>query len=114
MADFFDVTRRDQVQKDEMEILAKQKHEFKLIGRERKVPGHTMFSFNMMTGEIKVAPIEHSKDCDFMTKKPIFKDRIIIEPNCLYRQALNRRNFVKRLVREGIIADTGRCGTAAN
>lgn len=28
---------------------------------------------------------------------------IIIEPDCIYRQALNKKNFIKRLVREGIL-----------
>ena len=103
MSDFFDNTRQDQVQKDEMEILAKKQHEFKLIGQERKVPGHIMFSINLKTGEIKKAPVERSKDIDFMTREPVFRDRIVVEPDCLYRQALNKKNFVKRLVREGII-----------
>jgi hypothetical protein len=107
MADFFDSARQHLTHKDEMEILDKQKHEFKLIGRERKVHGHKMFSFNMRTGEIKVAPVEHSKDVDFRTQQPIFKGRIVVEPDCMYRQALNRKNFVKRLAREGVITDVG-------
>lgn len=31
------------------------------------------------------------------------KRRINIEPDCIYRQALNKKNFVKILVREGIL-----------
>lgn len=103
MADFFESTRQDQVQKDEMEILDKQKHEFKLIGQQRKVPGHTMFSINMKTGEIKKAPINHTKDIDFMTRRPLRSDHLVIEPDCIYRQALNKKNFIKRLIREGVI-----------
>ncbi|MBQ9645353.1 MAG: hypothetical protein IJV24_03215 [Prevotella sp.] len=103
MSDIFDFPQKDQMQKDEIEVLDKQKHEFKLIGRERKVPGHTMFSFNYKTGEIKVAPIEHSKEVSFVTRGPVTKDRIVIEPDCIYRQALNKKNFIKRLVREGIL-----------
>ena len=103
--EIFDIPQKEQMQKDEIEVLDKQKHEFKLIGRQRKMPGHTMFSFNTKTGEIKVAPIEHSKAIDFTTREPVYKDRIVIEPDCLYRQALNRKNFVKRLIREGIIVN---------
>ena len=105
MSDFFDITRQDQMQNGEIEILdkQKQKHEFKLIGRERKVPGHTMFCINLKTGEIKKAPIDHSKDIDFTTREPVYRDRIVVEPDCLYRQALNKKNFIKRLIREGII-----------
>lgn len=105
MADFFNATIQDPLRKDEIEVLDRQQHEFKLIGRQRKVPGHTMFSFNLRTGEIKVAPVDHSKDCDFMTRQAVTKDRIVIEPDCLYRQALNKKNFIKRLAREGVIVD---------
>ena len=106
MNDFFDNTRHDQVQKEEMEILDRKKHELKLIGRQRKVPGHTLFSFNLKTGEIKKAPVEHSKTIDYKTRKPLYHDRIVIEPDCLYRQALNKKNFIKRLIREGILDRT--------
>lgn len=104
MNDIFDFTRQSQVQKDEMELIEKQRHEFKFVRSERKVPGHTMFSYNINTGEIKVAPVEHCKDIDFMTLQPLFRDKIVIEKDCVYRQALNKKNFVKRLIREGIIA----------
>lgn len=103
MEDFFEGNRHDHVHKDEVEIVEKQKHEFKFVGRHRKVPGHTIFSLNTKTGEIKVAPISHSKDIDFKTRQPVTKDRIVIEPGCIYRQALNKKNFIKRLVREGIL-----------
>lgn len=101
--EIFDIPKKDQMSKDEMEILDKKQHEFKLIGSTRKVPGHTMFSFNVKTGEIKTAPVEHTKDYDFKTHGPATKDRIVIEPDCIYRQALNKKNFIKRLFREGII-----------
>ena len=91
-----------------MEVLDRQKHEFRFVGRQRRVPGHTLFSYNTKTGEVKVAPVEHSRDCDFRTLQPAVKDRIVVEPDCLYRQALNRKNFIKRLAREGVIMDMSR------
>ena len=101
--DFFDTSKNEQTHKDEMELLQKQQHEYKYVGSQRKVPGHTMFSFNVKTGEIKVAPSEKCKDVDFKSKEPIRKERLTIEPDCIYRQALNKKNFIKRLKREGII-----------
>ena len=62
-----------------------------------------MFSFNLRTGDIKEAPIEQCKDVDFITQKPLCNGRITIEKDCIYRQALNKKNFIKRLKREGII-----------
>lgn len=103
MSEFFDIKQHEQVQKDEVEIIDKKQNEFKFLGQQRKVAGHKMFSINLKTGEIKEAPVEHSDAIDFKTRKPVFRDRIVVEPDCLYRQALNKKNFIKRLFREGII-----------
>ena len=47
---------------------------------------------------------EHSKKfTNFRYREPVQRDRLVIEPDCVYRQALNRKNFIKRLRREGII-----------
>lgn len=101
--EIFDTPQKDQLQNNEIEILDKKQHEYKFIGKQRRVPGHTMFSFNVKTGEIKVAPVVHNRTIDYKTRMPVTNDRIIIEKDCIYRQALNKKNFIKRLLREGII-----------
>ena len=101
--DIFEPQLKDDLTKTQLEILQQKQHEFVFVKRELKVPGHTLFSYNIMTGEIKVAPVQFSKDVDFRTRKSIHKPRVVIEPNCVYRQALNKKNFIKRLRREGII-----------
>jgi len=100
--EIFDFPKTHEMQKDEIEVLDKQRQEFKLIGRTKKAPGHTMFSFNLKTGEIKVADIQQCKSIDYITRKPLANAKIVIEKDCIYRQALNKKNFVKRLIREGI------------
>lgn len=104
--EIYDLTQQAVAIANNMEITQKQQkqHEFKLVARQRKVPGHTLFCFNLRTGEIKPAPIERATAVDFRTREPIHKDRITIEPLCIYRQALNRKNFIKILVREGILS----------
>ena len=99
----FEPVIKDNLPKTQIEKLQQRQHELVYIGTERKVPGHTLFSYNLLTGEIKVAPVQMAKDVDFMTKEAIHKPKIVIEPNCVYRQALNKKNFIKRLRREGII-----------
>lgn len=102
--EFFDTTRDTRTSKNKTEIVDKQKHEFKFVGSVRKRPGMTTFSLNIKTGEIKEAPLKRTKDIHYTTKKPVKNDQIIVEPDCIYRQALNKKNFVKHLVREGILA----------
>lgn len=101
--EIFDVIPKELQPKIEMAVKDQRQHEFKLVGRQRKVPGHTLFSLNLKTGEIKPAPIEHSTVVDFRSKLPMHRDRIVVEPHCVYRQALNRKNFIKKMKREGII-----------
>ena len=61
----------------------------KHVGRQKKRPGHTLYLYNKVTGEIRQAPV--------------LNGNVLIEQDCVYRQALNKKNFVKRLRREGII-----------
>ena len=104
MSEFFDVIPSEMYQpQTEVKVQECKQHEFRLVGRERRKPGHTLFCIDLRTGEVKVAPIERSKVVDFKTKDAIYKERVVVEPHCVYRQALNKKNFIKRLKRERII-----------
>lgn len=94
---------KEDLTKPQIEQLQQKQHELTLIGKERRIRGHTLFSYNIITGEIKVADVQYSKDVDFMTRESTEKPKLVIEPNCIYRQALNKKNFIKRLKREGIL-----------
>lgn len=93
----------DKICKDQIEMLQKKQHEYKLLGRIRKIPGHTLFSFNTETKEIKPADMVRCNTVHLMTRKPLKNDRVNIEPDCYYEQALNKKNFVKRLIRRGLL-----------
>lgn len=97
----FNPVIKDDLSKSEIELLQKKKHEYKLIGSQRKVAGHTLFSFNLITKEIKVANVEKCNTINFITLLPLVNDKIEIEKNCIYRQALNKKNVKKVLLREG-------------
>ena len=99
--DFFEHVKKDLTQETELEILQKQKHEQVFIGRMKKVPGHTMFSYNTVTKEIKVAPVKREAMVDYRTRTPKYKESIIVEKDCIYHQALNKKNFIKILKRYG-------------
>lgn len=95
-------TKQLTTSKADIELLQRKQHEYKLIGKVKKVSGHTMFSYNIQTGEIKVADVERCDTILFTTKKPLVNEKIKVEPNCIYEQALNKKNFVKKLRRMGI------------
>ena len=98
---FFEQGKKDLTQETEMEILQKQKHEQEVIGSMKKVSGHTMFSYNTVTKEIKVAPVKREAMIDYRTRIPKYKESIIVEKDCIYHQALNKKNFIKILKRYG-------------
>ena len=72
------------------------------MSRIKKNPGHILFSFNRKTGEIKRASITHKVSIG-LDMKPITTTKTVIEPDCYYEQALNEKNFRKRLKRIGLI-----------
>lgn len=87
--------------KEQIEYLQKQQQEYRLVGKVRKRTGHTLFSFNTKTKEIKVAEIKHEvKLANGMAVKTA---KIAVKPDCYYEQALNEKNFIKRLKKKGLL-----------
>lgn len=60
----------------------------KKIGHQKKRPGLTMFMYNKKTGVISKAQL-------------IDGNKVIANSDCIYRQALNKKSFIKRLRKEG-------------
>lgn len=100
--DIVPISIKDNLSKEQIEYLQKQQSEYKLVSRIKKNPGHILFSFNRKTGEIKRASITHKVSIGF-DMKPITTTKTVIEPDCYYEQALNEKNFRKRLKRIGLI-----------
>ena len=85
-----------------IEQVVKKKNEFHLIGAQRKIKGHTLYAFNTVTKEIKVAPVERKVFFGF-NGNMTYKNELTVEKDCIYLQALNEKNAKKRLVRMGFI-----------
>lgn len=85
-----------------MEQVQKKKNEFHLIGQERRVKGHTLFCFNEVTKEIKIAPM--NQECMLgLDGSVIYKNNVTVEKDCIYIQALNEKNARKKLIKMGYI-----------
>lgn len=65
--------------------------ETKFLGRMRVHAGQSLFALNLQTGEIT------------NMGKP---KKVVTEQGMVYRIALNKKSFVKKLVREGILAQS--------
>lgn len=102
--DFFNF---DRPQKDKTEIQAKkkQRQEYKLIGSMSHRAGHILFSINTITGEIKQAEYQKEPIITWEQAKMINEGvgiprKVIIEPNCVYIEALNEENALKKYNRQ--------------
>lgn len=93
---------KDNLSGEQLEYLQKKQHEFKHVGKLRKIPGHTLFSFNRETKEIKPAQFE-KKIALGLNGSVITETRVVVEPNHFYEQALNKKNFIKKLKRYGLL-----------
>lgn len=66
-----------------------ERNQQKLVAKKRRIPGLRLFKLDTKTGMV--------------TDLGLDRCLVDIEPGCIYRQALNRKNFMKILIREGII-----------
>lgn len=97
----------EKICKAQIEAVEKKQNEYKLIGRLTKVPGHTLYKFNATMREASKAEmrteITRQYDPDTDTVIRHVKSDVKVEKDCYYEQALNMKNFIKRLRRQGII-----------
>lgn len=82
------------------EQVQKKKNEFHLIGEERRIKGHTLFCFNLVKREIKVAPMNQEIEMG-LDGSVIYKNNVTVEKDCVYVQALNEKNARKKLIKMG-------------
>ena len=82
------------------EQVQKKKNEFHLVGEQKRVKGHTLFCFNEVTREIKIAPMKQDIVLG-LDGVAIYKNSVTVEKDCIYVQALNEKNARKKLIKMG-------------
>lgn len=96
--------KKGNLSKQQIEVLSEQERSSKYIGSMKVVPGHTMFSFNRDTKEIKKADYVDKVAIGF-NGKAITTKELTIKANCYYEQALNRKNFIRKLKKYGLLEE---------
>lgn len=83
----------------------------KFMGSQRIQKGHTMWQYNLNTGELIAAKMEAEavmmpERSGFMGIRipagTVIKSKIVSEENCQYFPALNRKNAIKKLNKIGL------------
>lgn len=87
---------------ERIEMVKKNQQEYHLIGRAIARAGHTLFEYDKETHEVRRAEIKRTMYVsDFKTGEVLFDNRCEVRRNCMYLQALNIKNAIKILLREG-------------
>ena len=88
------------------QVIKKQK-EYHLVGQTRNTTGHTLFEFNTKTQELKPADVTRSVVYGVFGKfgggRNKFETRVDVHQDCIYVQALNKKNAIKQLRKSGIL-----------
>ncbi len=87
---------QDNTEKMEIVIQKEVKKELKLIGSQRKISGLTLWQFNEKNKELTKATF---KESSYVIGGGV-KLRVITEENCIYFQALNRKNALKKIKKQ--------------
>lgn len=76
--------------------------ELKRISSTKINPGHIMFCYNRVTKEI--SEVKYDTLDPMTTRYDVRSSKnIIIDKDCFYEQALNKKNFIKKLKKYGIV-----------
>ena len=101
--EFFNKPGGGRVDRPQVMKVEPRRHEFKRVQVWRRQPGHTVFSFNTVTKEIRVAEIKAEPVINAMTRSAEVKRKIFVEKDCIYVEALNKKNVIKLLRRDGLL-----------
>lgn len=100
--DFFTLGKQDNFSED-LELIEKYKREFYLLGSFQKTSGLELFYYNLSTGEVSKADYEKCKigvwtETDKgISIEPLERDKLVIQSNCEYFEALNLSSAQKRV-----------------
>lgn len=93
-----------ELNKTVIESIEKEKQEVKYIGSMLKRPGLRLYSFNVETQDIEEVLPEQSLEFDKVSgQRVINRMKVQVNPKCIYGQALNKKNFVRKLINKGIL-----------
>lgn len=80
------------------EVVAEKQMLWRMIGSLRRIAGLTLYEYDLTTGELSVVELERRVQVG-LDGRPIFNTRAQYRELCLYVQATNRENAMKKVRR---------------
>lgn len=79
-----------------MELVDQQRQEYRLIGSQRRIPGLILWEYDLTTGELMKASMKKELQLG-MDGTVGAKSRVDSKDLCLYIQALNEQNAMRKV-----------------
>ena len=84
------------------EAKAQAPKEQRFLGSEKRVKGHILFEFNTKTGDL--SPCQLTREVSVgLDGNPVYLTKAYKRADCVYVQALNEKNALKKLLKGKII-----------
>lgn len=108
MSEFFRVGHyfdQQDAERTRTEQLERQKQEQRYLGSLLRLPGMRLYEFNYKTGECREVGTETKLELDVTSGQPVTRRSAKVQwnPDCVYLQALNHRNAIRKLVKAGYV-----------
>ena len=105
MAEFFKITEPlDADNNKRTELLEQQKQEQRYLGSTILLPGMKLYEYNYKTGACRTIPRAMEHQFNGSTELGVRSSiKVQYNPDCVYLQALNDRNAIRKLVKAGYI-----------
>lgn len=108
MSEFFRVGHyfdQQDAERTRTEQLERQKQEQRYLGSLLRLPGVRLYEFNYKTGECREVGTETKLELDVTNGQPVTRRSAKVQwnPDCVYLQALNHRNAIRKLVKAGYV-----------
>ena len=98
-------TGKNSVKKPEMEMVQKQKEEYKLLSQYIRTKGLILFAYNSMKDELNIVKIEKKKDVQLkfkegkLVKGELSSEECVVDSRNIHFEALNIKSAKKRLTK---------------
>src|SRR5574344_138887 len=96
---------QENLNQDKIEIQRKQQQEYKFLGSHRKQKGCILFEYNRETKELNPAKFQMENTIVIKDRNDLIggkKYKVVVNQNCFYIQALNKKNAIRKMNKLGI------------
>ena len=81
---------------DRQEVVARKQLQYRLIGSLRRIAGLTLYEYDLTTGVLSVVDVKRKVEIG-LDSRPVFHTQAFQRELCLYVQAMNRENAMKKV-----------------